>query len=80
MPRVKLNRPPVDPIKALILERKNACQLGDDQMAGKMGVSRSTYQKRINHQHTNDWPHGQITRLCRALDIPIQELRDATRY
>lgn len=80
MPKVKLCRAQTDPIKGLILERKHAWLWDDEKMAEKMGVSRATYQKRINHQHTNDWPHGQILRICKALDIPIQELRDATRY
>lgn len=80
MPKTKLNRPPVDPIKALILERKNAYHLSDAEMAGKMGVSRGTYQRRIHREHTNDWPLGQITKLCRALDVPLEDLRGATHY
>lgn len=80
MPKVKLNRPPADLIKALILERKNAYRLSDEEMAEKMGVSRGTYQRRIHRQSTADWPLGQITKLCRALDVPIEQLRDATRY
>ena len=80
MPKVKLNRRQADPIKALILERKNAYRLSDAEMAERMGVSRATYQTRINKQETKEWPLGQITKLCRALDVPIEELRAATRY
>ena len=80
MPKVKLNRKPSDRIKALILERKNAEKLNDEQMAVRMGVSRATWQKRINHQHTDEWPLGQVMKVCKSLGIPIEEVRDATRY
>lgn len=80
MPRIKLNRPPADPVKAIMLERKNAMSMTNEELAAKVGLSRNTMQKHFREVHTDDWPFGQVKRICRVLGIPIQELRDATKY
>ena len=80
MPHLKATEAKKDPIKALILERKLALKLDDEEISRIIGVSRQTYSKMLNHSHTDEWSMGRIKRLCRAMNITVDELRCAVRY
>ena len=80
MPRVKLLKKPSDPVKALLFEHKIALRLSDEQMAVKMGVSKSTYERRMHEQHTDQWSVGELKRLSHSLGVPMDELRGAIKY
>ena len=34
----------------------------------------------MNTKHTDDWSLGEIKKICRSLNIPVEELKDAVRY
>jgi len=69
MPKVKLNRPQIDEVKALILERQRAYKLTNTQMASYIGKSERTYQRMIQ-SGTNSWTVGDLFKLTRCIDIP----------
>lgn len=80
MPRLRSSEPPKDPIKALILERKNAMRLSDKELSKRLGICRQTCSRLMNTKHTDDWSLGEIKKICRSLNIPVEELKDAVRY
>ena len=62
MPRTrfdKLAAPKRDPIKATILERKDATDTSLEAMAAALGVSVATLSRMLA-KHTDAWPLGQI--------------------
>lgn len=79
MERYKI-APKKDLIKALILERKLALKISDEELANSIGVTRQTLSVMINHRHTDEWSLGRIKRLCGSLGISADELRSAVRY
>lgn len=68
-----------DYIKALILERQNALHLSRTEMAEIAWTSCNTFTRYMNQRHSDDWPLGMIKRLCVALGISENELRNAVR-
>lgn len=79
MPYVKLGRGERDPVKGLILEYKTINGLTMKQMAEKWGVSLVTCSKRINEEHSDKWL-SEAKVLCKKMNIPIDEFRQAVRY
>ena len=86
MPRTKLTEkyckpaaPPPDYVKAIILERIDALGKSPDAVASAMQYNRATWFSR-KKQHTNQWPLGEIVRLCAFLGIPLEDLRASIRY
>ena len=80
VPRLRASEPPKDPIKALILERKHALHLSDEELSKRLGICRQTCSRLMNAKHTDDWSLGEIKKICRSLNIPVEELKDAVRY
>ena len=80
MPRLRSSEPPKDQIKALILERKKAMRLSDEELSRRLGICRQTCSRLMNTKHTDDWSLGEIKKICRSLNITIEELKDAVRY
>ena len=80
MPRLRSSEPPKDQIKALILDRKKAMRLSDEELSRRLGICRQTCSRLMNTKHTDDWSLGEIKKICRSLNIPIEELKDAVRY
>lgn len=68
-----------DPIKGLILEYKAIQKLSTNEIASKWGVSRVTCSKRLNEQHSDEWL-AEAKELCKKLNVPIEEFRQAVRY
>lgn len=74
----KYSRPKRDPIKALINERVGALGVGSVQLADYMGLGRTTASARMVRQHTEEWPLGEVRRLCQALRVEIEPNEAAT--
>ena len=72
-------KPPIDPIKGLILERKRALKMTPEQIAKIINCSDVTAWRRLN-QPTREWKYGEILDLCKAMDVSIADLRDLVRY
>lgn len=68
-----------DPLKALIREYQTIRKLNDTQLAKEWGISRATCSKRFNELHSDDWL-SDAKKLCKKLDIPIEEFRSVMRY
>ena len=73
MPYVKLSElsnPKKDRLKADLLERMDAYNMTNAQMAEAMQISRSTFQ-RLMKAHTDEWTLEQITLAFRAVKTRI---------
>ena len=71
--------PPIDPLKGLILERKVALKITPEQIAKIIHCSHVTACRRLN-QPMREWKYGEILDLCKAMDVPIADLRELVRY
>ena len=79
MPRVKLGRKPNDEVLiSLLWGRKAAIGMPVGTMAEKAGMTPQTLRSR--KKSPQDFSLKELLKLGRALDIPIEELRDAIRY
>lgn len=73
MPKVKpLYR---DPLLERISGAIAVQGLTQEQMACKMKISRSKWQRMINGR-TDDWTMGEVKRACRILSISSGDMRD----
>lgn len=81
MPRVTYCVPKKkrDPIKGLILEYKSLYGLTEEELAKKWNVSRATCSDRLKNKHSDDWLSAAKD-LCKKLNIPIEDFREAVRY
>lgn len=88
MPRTRLGEqfapktppaPPVDHIKALILERIHARNESGEQMAAALNCSRSKWYE-LRSRPTTDWTLGELLAACKHLGVEPDELRAAIRY
>lgn len=75
MPRVNLNVPPPDKLKAAFLERKNALNLSDEEIGVKLGLSHSTVN-RLWKTPTTDWKLKNILVLAKILGVPKDTVRE----
>lgn len=80
MPRLKSTEQRRDPIKAMILERKQAYGISDDALAACLGVCRQTLAVMLRRKHTDEWPLGQIKTACKLLRINADELRESVKF
>lgn len=72
-------KPPIDPLKGLILERKMALKITPEQIAKIFHCSEVTAWRRLN-QPMREWKYGEILDFCKYTGIPLEELRTAVRY
>lgn len=88
MPRTRLGEqfapktppaPPVDRIKALILERIQAHNESGEAMAAALGCSRSKWYE-LRSRPTTDWTLGELLAACKHLAVDLEDLRAAIRY
>jgi len=80
MPRLKATEKRRDPVKALMLERKQAYGISDEGMAEALGMCRQTLSVMLKRKHTDEWPLGQIKTACKLLRISAEELREAVKF
>ena len=65
--------PPIDMMKACMLERKLTMKLNYEELSRRTGVSASYLRKLIVSDHTKDWPADIRRAVCRELGIGLQE-------
>lgn len=75
MPRTKLSMrkaPPVDYLKACMLERKLALKLNYDEIAKAVGITPDYLRKLMTTKNTDDWSPDIRKSVCRELGINVQ--------
>lgn len=75
MPRTRLQRPtypPVDKLKAVILERKLVMGLTYEDLAGVANVHPSYIRTMLTKKHTDDWNPEARKAICRYLGLNIR--------
>lgn len=79
MPRVNLGRKPNDEaLVSLLWGRQAAAGMSIGTMAGKAGMTPQTLRAR--KKSPQDFSLSELLKLGRALNIPIEDLRNAIRY
>lgn len=78
MPKTRFDTPKRDFPRELVLGRKAAAKLTADEIAKKMNINRSTFYYKLSCS-SDTWTLKDIKGFCRALDIPIDEMRQAIR-
>lgn len=73
MPRTKQDRkPPVDLLKAVILERKLVYGLTYEDLAESAKINATYLRKLMSKTNTDEWSPDVRRAVCRALGINIQ--------
>lgn len=75
----KPKRPAPDYLKALILERVQALDVSNAEMAGALGVSLGTWRAR-RMCPTSKWELGELVKAAVHLGIEPEDFRAAIRY
>lgn len=73
MPKTRFDKPrfpPVNRLRAMILERKFVSGMGWDDIASAANVSSGTLRG-LMHKDPWDWPRDIRTAVCRFLDIKL---------
>lgn len=79
MPRVNLGRKPNDEaLVSLLWGRQAAAGMSIGTMAEKAGMTPQTLRAR--KKSPQDFSLSELLKLGRALNIPIEDLRNAIRY
>lgn len=73
-----MKRPPADKVKALILERKDALNLTNDDLGNLLGLGHHAMSRRMN-MHTREWLTEALV-LCKTLGVPLEDFRQAVTY
>lgn len=76
MPKTNIGKKKRDTLKELILGRKDALGLSDKDLAPKVGMHRTTLASKLASS-SDCLTIGELKQICRALDIPIDEVRAA---
>ena len=82
MPKTRFDkyaRPPVDKVKAIILERMSSLDLTQEDVAGLIGVSSSTVSNWMRAS-TSKWPFGKVMLFMKVTNVPFEDFTSAARY
>ena len=75
MPRTKLDipkYPPIDVLKACILERKMVMHMSWDDIAAKTNTSGAAIRKMVCSKHTEEWDPNIRRKICRELGLTLE--------
>ena len=75
MPRTKFDKPkypPVDILKAVILERKMVMKLNWDDIASVTNMNTDAFRHMAISKHTDDWNPSVRRAVCRFLGLNMQ--------
>ena len=64
--------PPIDLLKAVILERKSALHLQYDELASAANITPEHLRKLMTTKRTEDWSPDLLKSVCKRLGIGIQ--------
>ena len=76
MPRTKFDRPrfpPINQLRAAILERKFVAHLTWDDIAAAAHVHPATMRSLITRKDPEEWPRDIRISVCRFLDIKVTQ-------
>lgn len=74
MPKTRFDRPrypPINNLRAAILERKFVAKLSWKDLAAASGISESAMRKMATTQPPEEWPVRTRNAVCRLLDIKV---------
>lgn len=74
-----LKKPPVDPAMVLVAGTMKARGITPRELAKPMGVSEKTAYTRLRGS-VRDWKLSELLGACRALGIPLDEMRRVITY
>lgn len=76
MPKAKFDKPkevpPIDWMKAAIMERKQALKVTSEELGKAAGVSGDYIRKLITTKHTDYWPQDIRKAVCKLLGITVK--------
>ena len=75
----KQSKPPIDKIKAIVLERMSALGINYADMAGLIGVSSSTVSNWMRSP-SSKWPFGKVVQMMKVMNVPVEDFTSAVRY
>lgn len=75
----KHSRPPIDRVKAIVLERMSAMGITYADMAGLIGVSPSTVSNWMRSP-SSKWPFGKVIQIMKVMNVPFEDFTSAARY
>ena len=82
MPKTRFDRhskPPIDQVKAIVLERMSALGINYADMAGLIGVSSSTVSNWMRSP-SSKWPFGKVVQMMKVMNVPVEDFTSAVRY
>ena len=74
MPRTRFDKPrypPINNLRAAILERKFVAGMSWDDLASAAGISGAAMRKMATAKPPDEWPQKVRTSVCRLLDIKV---------
>ena len=75
----KHSKPPIDKVKAIVLERMSAQAITYADMAGLIGVSSSTVSNWMRSP-SSKWPFGKVVQMMKVMNVPVEDFTSAVRY
>ena len=75
----KHSNPPIDKVKAIVLERMSALEITYADMAGLIGVSSSTVSNWMRSP-SSKWPFGKVVQMMQVINVPVEDFTSAVRY
>ena len=82
MPKTRFDKhlkPPIDKVKAIVLERMSALGINYADMAGLIGVSSSTVSNWMRSP-SSKWPFGKVVQMMKVMNVPVEDFTSAVRY
>ena len=74
MPRTKFDRPrypPINQLRAAILDRKFIAKLSWEDLGQAAGISGAAMRKLATRKEPQEWPQKVRNSVCRLLDIKV---------
>ena len=68
----KHSKPPIDKVKAVVLERMSALGINYADMAGLIGVSSSTVSNWMRSP-SSKWPFGKVVQMMKVMNVPVED-------
>lgn len=75
----KHSKPPIDKVKAIVLERMSSLELTQADVADLIGVSPSTVSNWMRSP-SSKWPFGKVLMFMKATNVPFEDFASAARY
>ena len=83
MPRTRFDKPkypPIDKLKACLLERKMVMGLEYKDMADAANISSVYMRKLMANKHTDEWPNDIRKAVCRKCGLTVKTVVGVTEW